>query len=146
MQLKITPILMILSLLAVGVFGFLGLGYIDHASDHDCPISVILGGDCPPIGNALTLATHHLSGLQHVTQSILTIDPILLTLLILLLVALFLIFTNLLKDISTKQNFAYKKHYENEDIKFKANNSLLCWLALHNKRDPHALKWVHGIT
>lgn len=145
MQTRILPILIILSLFSVGVFGFLGLGMMDHGGRSICPISLMSGGLCPSAGNTLAVASHHVSGLQYFTQSIIGIGGSLLVLFALLAFVL-LFFSKLSQEASAQQYFLYEAYHKSIESHFIPGRKFLSWLALHHKRDPHALLWVHDIA
>lgn len=139
MRLRILPILLITSLLAVGILGFFGL---NHSGQHSCPISLLSGGDCPPIGGAFTLAFHHVSGLQSFTQSVVNLgtSPLILST---ILIFAFLAFSKLLQKAPLLQLPSFQRHDRITGSRFLSKKQLIRWLALHHKRDPHALQWVH---
>lgn len=145
MRTRILPILIISSLLIIGVFGFLGFGSIDHAAQHNCPISLMSGGVCPAASKALAFASHHVSGLQYFTQSIIGIDDFLLTLSALLAFVL-LFFANLAQKASIPQSLSCEAYQRIAESRFIPKKQFLRWLALRHKRDPRALQWVHDMT
>lgn len=146
MQLRIIPTLLILVLGAIGVFGFWSLGSLNHGEHHVCPISMVSGGNCPPVNNTLALAIHHISGLQDFTQGIVSSNLSLFILFTLLLVTFLLVFIKPSDQILSHQPFSYQKYRRAEEFSFKSNRQFLRWLALHEKRDPYALYWVHDKT
>lgn len=142
MQLKIPSIFLILILAGLATLGFLGIGLIGDGGHHVCPISVIAGNDCPPVSDAITSVSHHLSGLQRLTQPVIEFNPTLLALFILLLASL-LFSSRLSRQIIFEQHFSYQRFRLVKELKPKQTRQLLSWIALHNKRSPHALQWVH---
>lgn len=145
MQKKFFPLLIISSLLIMGVFGFLGLGSVDHNAQHNCPIPLMSGGDCPPVGNTMALASHHVSGLQYFTQSIISIDSSLLMLSTLLVFAL-LFFSKFSQETSLRQPLSHEAYQRIAESRFIPKKQFLRWLALRHKRDPRALRWVYDMT
>ncbi len=142
MRLKILPILIIPSLLIVGVFGFWGLGLIDHGGQHRCPISLISESNCSPAEGSIALALHHLSGLKNFTQSVVNTDTSLSVLSVLLLCALFvgskpLRGTRVLRVLSRQIR---RRVAESNRIPRK---QFLRWLVLRHKRDPRICQWVY---
>ncbi|HDY73120.1 MAG TPA: hypothetical protein ENH86_00930 [Candidatus Jorgensenbacteria bacterium] len=139
MRLRILPILLIFSLLTVGVLGFFGL---NHGGQHSCPISLLSGDNCPPIGGTFALVFHHMSGLQSFTQSIVNLDTSLLILYAILIFA-FLSFSRFLQKATLLQPSSFQRYNRTTESRFLPKRQLMRWLALHHKRDPHALQWVH---
>lgn len=131
MRLKILMIFLILSIGIIGIFGFLNLSLTEGGF---CPISAMLGGDCPPIDNALALAVHHISGLQFLTQFTVNFNPILLILSVLLLGFLFLIFMR--KPQVLAKFLSYQKYSLIKASDRVLRKRLLRWLAILNRLDP----------
>ena len=83
--------IIISSLLAVGIFGFLWIDNTDssHAMRPGCPIP-LMGGDCPIFSNAVGMVWHHIASLQNSILS--TVNLYTVYLLFLNLVFLFFLF------------------------------------------------------
>ncbi len=129
MQIKILPILLILSLVIIGTFGLWGFDFISHNGHHACPISAALGGSCSSVKDTLALTLHHLAGLQSLTQSIINSNPFLLTLFIFLATFLLLISSSLFPQVSPEEHSFYKKYHAREGPGFKSERKFLRWLA-----------------
>lgn len=139
---RILPILIISSLLTIGVFGFLGLSSVDHGTQHTCPISLISDGDCSSIKGSLALAFHHISGIQNFTQSVISFDASVLILAFLLILASFVV-SKLPQETRAPRILFRQISRGTAESTFIPERRFLRWLALHHKRDPHALQWVH---
>ncbi len=136
MRSRIFSTLIISSLLTVGVFGFLGLGFVDHGGQHTCPISLISGGDCSSIGG-VALAFHHVSGIQNLTQSMIGFSASSLVLSIFFVFAL-LVVSKLLQRSPVLQLSSHKVYYRTAGSNFIPKKQFLRWLAIHHKRDPYS--------
>ncbi len=146
MRLRILTIFIISSLLTIGVLGFWGLGSINHSGQHSCPIFLMLGGYCPSSEGGVALAVHHVSGIQNLTQSIIILDASLLVLLVLLVFATLLVVSKPPQGTSAPQLLSRQTRHRITESTLTPKKQFLRWLALHHKRDPHALQWVHDVA
>ena len=144
MKLRLVPILLIAGIIFVAIFGFLSISSIHQGSYHTCPIAFMSDGDCPPVGSALALIAYHWSGLQRLTQSIISINISLLMLSVFLISVRVDSLKLLQKVLSTQHSF-YQRCCTSKRSSFAPKKHLLRWLALRNKKDPHALHWAHDI-
>ncbi len=140
MQLKILSICFVLVLLTIGVFGSFVLGSMDYTANHACPISVSSGNNCP-ILNSLSLAIHHLSGLQNLSQS--TININFSAFILLGISAIFFLMEISSGQIQSSLPLSYQRHQEFLNFTIKPKKKFLRWLAIFNKKDPHLLRWVY---
>lgn len=119
----------------IALFGFLNMAVMP-AGDHSCPISALLGGNCPPSDNALALVDYHVSGLQLLSQSVFLTDVIL------AIFALLYVFF-MVAVLGLKQNHISITHFLKFRLSFHKNTpakrNFLHWLSLLNNRDPHVL-------
>jgi hypothetical protein len=116
---------------AIGVFSF---GMIGHTENGTCPISVFSNDECSFMDNTFAMASHHISGIQALSDGIITSSlGIILMLLSVVLVLLFIKPANIIDNLIS--NFRYI------NIKYKTYPMFLCilkWIALHNKLDTYA--------
>jgi len=143
MKLGFVAMIIVVSLLAMGVFGFLGLAFMEHSELSSCPVSLLSGGDCPPAGGSMALAFHHISGLQNLTQFVVNLDTSLLALFT-LLVFVFLIFPKFLQTTPQLQAISFKRYDGVIGFIVFLKKQLLRWLVLRHKRDPHIFLWVYA--
>lgn len=136
-------VLLILTVGAIALFGFLGMSYIEHGVSHTCPFAVLSDNNCLPVNNILALTIHHISGLQYLMQSIVTPDSTLLILSLLLLAMFLIISVKIIPRVLPEQHLLRLNRYISEKLDFNPNRQLLYWLALRNKRDSHVPHWVH---
>ncbi|MBI2024639.1 MAG: hypothetical protein HYT03_00920 [Candidatus Harrisonbacteria bacterium] len=127
MRSKLLSVLLISIILAVGIFGFLGL---DHFGRHACPISMIAGGGCLFIEDTLALITHHVSGLRQLTQSLVVLT---------LLAFALLLFLKISQNSLLPRLVFYRKNNEVENSRFVSRAKLLRWLSFSYKAYPSAL-------
>ncbi|OHA07254.1 MAG: hypothetical protein A2934_03085 [Candidatus Sungbacteria bacterium RIFCSPLOWO2_01_FULL_47_10] len=138
---KILAPFLILGLLTVGGFGFFGSGFMSHAEGgHDCPISLMSGGNCPPSGGILAVALHHIGGLQSFMQSAIEAASSFWTLLALLFFA-FLFFSKFL-HVAPPISYAQIEAQESE-FALISKRRFLRWLSLVRTEDGHCLIRVH---
>lgn len=133
MRMRTIGLILIIVVGAIALFGFLGMAVIP--AESSCPISAILGGNCPPTDNALALVSHHISGLQSFTQSIFTLD-FSLSLILFSFIFGFVLF--LYREPSILHNFLFR-FYQTKHRNFNPKRQLLRWLSFLNNRDPHVL-------
>ena len=134
MKFKILSVL-IISVLVVGVFGFMALGTINHNGQHSCPVSSFSGGGCPPAEGNIMLALHHLSGIQKLVQAINIADASLLVFLFLLTIILLIFFKPLDKNIPS-QVLSRKIFYKISEFNFVAVKQFIRWYSTLYKLDP----------
>lgn len=80
-------------------------------------------------------------------QATISLDPFLFILSILFVTSLLLVgLASLFSETFSIPHFVYRKRHEGKETLFEAKGRFLSWLALHYKRDPHALQWVHDVT
>lgn len=144
MRSKILPIFVISSLLAIGLFGILGISMADYNGQHSCPVSV-LSDNCSPSYGPPAEALHHISALQNFAQGLINTNTFSSMLLILLMFALTIFSVFLQKtpslEIPSSQNYRNIKEFD-----YSQKKRFLRWLALRHKRDPHASQWVHDYS
>lgn len=144
MNSKFFSVFLIFAIIFVVVFGFLGMSFLDHNGLFACPFSMLGVSDCSSATNALALASHHVSGLQSLTQLVFNSGTTLLALSFLSLMITFVIYFRLpKKNLNT---VFYQDFQLIENSNFAPNGLFLKWLALHNKRDTHALERVHVLS
>lgn len=143
MRLRILPIFLILVIGGMGIFGFLGFSLIEQGDFHVCPVSLISGGDCPPLGSAFVLTIHHISGLQQLSRFIINIDSASLVLSLALMTFVLLAFFNPTRMALAEHYALYFRSHKIDEFSFGSNWQLFRWLSLRNKRDSHASSWVH---
>lgn len=139
MRLNMLPLFLILSLFAVGIFGFLGFGSMDHRGQHSCPISLLSGGDCPSADSGAAFAFHHVLGVQYLSQFVINLEAFLLVFFVFSVFAL-LIFSKLLWNAELAPlALSEQQYYNATNFCGTHKKRLLRWLALRYKRDPRAL-------
>lgn len=141
MGLKSLLIFLVLTMGIVGVFGFFSFGLIDYSGYHMCPVSAMLGGDCPPLGNSLILAIHHISGLQQLSRFIIDIDLGSLMAFVVLLIFASWIFLKLTWQSLVGRHALYFRNDAAGELRLVSVGKFLRWLSLRNKRHPHAVFW-----
>lgn len=142
---KILPIFIVSSLLAIGLFGVLGINMTYNNGQHSCPISALSSDDCPPSYNPLSEAFHHISALQNFAQGLVNTSTFSSMLLILLMFVL-AIFSGILAKRPSLEVSASQSYRNIEEFDYSQKKRFLRWLALHHKRDPHASQWVHDYS
>jgi len=144
MSLKIVPILIITSLLAVGLFGIFGISMVNSSGQHSCPVSALSSNDCSPSNSPLIETFHHISTLQNFAQGPINTNTFS-SILILLLLAL-TVFLTLFPKTPSLETSPQRGYYKTDQSEYSQKKQFLRWLALRQKRDPHALQWVHDYS
>lgn len=140
MLLRLFTILIISSLLAVGLFGMFGINMINY-----CPISALSNDNCSPTDSSLAEILHHISGLENFAEGAVDINVSFLMVSVLLIIA-FSLFGLTISGILALQ-ISSQGRYRCDKTEFHpSNQQFLRWLALHEKRDPQALQWVHDYS
>lgn len=129
MKLNNILIFIALFLIVINTFGFLGFSTMEHNEKSLCPISFMSSSDCPS-ENALNLAGHHILALRFLTQSIISLNLILL----LILFILFFIFVFYLTNIL---GFLPNNFSQNKKLKYIPFKEFFAFLARYNKQDPY---------
>lgn len=145
MRLRILPIFIISSLLTVGLFGIFGISMTNNNGQHTCPISALSSDDCSPSNSPIAEAFHHISGLQNLAQGAINTNTSFLALSILLILAFSLLGT-LISKTPSLQTSPTQRYRDITESHFPTKKQFLRWLALHQKRDPNALQWVHNYS
>jgi len=145
MKSAVIPIVVISSLLAVGILGFLGFGAMNHGIMHNCPIPLMVGVNCPSENDALASVFYHISGLQRFIQPMIYFRPSFLASLLLLIIFSLLVFSKFSQKVFLLQPLSYQKCHNVAEHRFITRRQFLRWLSLHYKRDPHILQWVHNV-
>jgi hypothetical protein len=143
---KVLPVVLVTAILSVGIFGFLSMGLMSHVGQPTCPISILSGGGCPPADSSLALANHYISGLQYVSQAIVSTGVLLLLSFLILRILLLVARSLILEKYRTRISDTIVRYYVDSESDFIQSIKLLRWIALHNKRDPHARQWAHDRT
>ena len=135
-------LLIIALILITGTVGFLGVLAVEgmqHTTPHTCPVTLFSGATCPPDGNIMALASHHLSGFQSLSQAVMTNFSPAATGVVLLLVLFALAVVRLLLKRLSNSVFFFQYRRQNQRAEFQANKRFLRWLELCYKRDPYML-------
>lgn len=120
-------IIILISFLAISVFGFIGLGETHKQMGSDCPGSVSRGVTCPVKDGVFAFAVFHIRALQGLSQSgFLDISPIFLLTVLLLVFALSLIISASSPGLFQNQSY-FRKNYEYKirDV----GSGIISWLA-----------------
>ena len=125
-QSKILSALLLLSILSVAIFGFLGMGVFGHELAHTCPFSSLVSGDCAILDSVASLAAHHFAALQNLAQTMASFDILFLVFSLLFLFALFSLRPRLLKLLISD---ACRISRNEEDLSLVQKLRLLRWLA-----------------
>ena len=102
-----------------------------HNGGHGCPISLSPVGDCPPSNSILSLATHHISQLQNLTQATASWGLGLLSMILIIMLSAGIF--GILIDRENVGGPAFQKPV------FIPIKKLFDWLILKNRRDPAAI-------
>lgn len=137
MQLKIVSILIIAALFVIGTFSFFGLSMVDHSSGHNCPVNLLSGNSCPPVGGVLALALHHASGLQNLAKFTLNADALIL-LIVSAMAAAYLVYSKLSKNNISESASLYQGRLANANSYSIPFSQFLDWFSIHYKKDPHS--------
>lgn len=120
----LTSLLLIISFIAIAVFGFAVFDHGMHSSSNDCVASAIDGIVCPT--NIVNMALHHISVLQTFSQaSIPSTASVLLSLLLFAMISFFL----LRKDLFYLQPVFSLRGYRNPTRPHR-QQKITSWLAL----------------
>ncbi|TSA45833.1 hypothetical protein D4R51_01165 [bacterium] len=137
-MMKFSLVLVILiSFLAISVFGFIGLGEMHKQMGGNCPGSVSQGVTCPVKDGIFAFAVFHVKALQGLSQSgFLDVSPIFLLTVLLLAFALSLIVSASSSELFQNQSY-FKKNYEYKirDV----GSETISWLA-HLEHSPSFAK------
>ena len=119
---------LLLSVVAVNIFGFLAFGMMDHGAGKACPVMNFAVGKCPAGADLLGMTTHRLTGLKMLLLAIVSSQTFLAMAAIFLIISLRLVTTRantyLRPDrfvILPRSSGPYREFFH--------------WLALHNKQD-----------
>jgi len=128
-------LVLVIIILSIGISGIFSFSMAEHESVHTCPVSTILGGECPSTNN-IVLGLHHITGLQSLMQVVQSSHNAILILYLLLLSSFVLIIYGLLVSIKTARSFfSYLKKADRTGSSFQKQRR---WFALRNKRDSFA--------
>ncbi|OGZ10801.1 MAG: hypothetical protein A3D67_01190 [Candidatus Lloydbacteria bacterium RIFCSPHIGHO2_02_FULL_51_22] len=144
MAYKITPILLIIALVSVAVFGVFGMGMGDMAvggAMHDCLFTLPGSEVCASLTNALAVAAHYLDMFRALSTALSSFDILALVFSLVALFAFFLL-PRLLRTRNVLAETIFLSRVFPLSI-FAPHASLLRWLSFHYKRDPYALARVH---
>ncbi len=132
MKSKTATIYIILSLMLVSIFGFLGFGMMGDAGGV-CSISTIVGGVCPNTIDSFSYAIHHIESLQSLLQANLSLN------LILILISAFFSFYifDILKLLPDKKPLFSKNYKPVDYFGISLRWQFLRWLSLQNKKGTH---------
>ena len=140
MKLKILALLIILTAGTVGIFGFLGMHHGN--SDHiGCIAATAKQMPCPH-NNPIAFVNFHQAAFNIFSQ---TLPGVSMLIAIMALLALFIGLSSIFsKDFQFDRqvNFTSQKLLA-KTLSYKPQSQFLSWLALHEKRDPHAIKRVY---
>ncbi len=142
---KPLTILIIPSLLAVGLFGIFGINMTNYNGQHSCPVSALSSDNCSSSDGPLAEIFHHVSVLQNFAQSVVGTNAPFLTLSVILIIVLWFFRLTAPKEPLAKI-FSHKRYYRDKAELRQPKQRLLRWLVLCEKRDPHALRWVHDYS
>lgn len=131
MQVKTLTVFLVIALISVAVFGFLGMGVVGDVMTHTCPFSALVSGNCAILESVASLAAHHFAALQNLSGEMASFDILALVFSLLFLFALFYIHPLLSRIFSTDDYPVFRY----EELTFIQKLRLLRWLAYHNKRD-----------
>lgn len=145
MRSKTLPILIILGLLTIGLFGIFGINMADSNGQHSCPVSVLSSDDCSPSNSPFVEMFHHISTLQNFIQELINTNTFPSMLLILMIFVL-IIFSGILAKRPSLEFSASRSYRNIEEFYYSQKKRFLRWLALHHKRDPYASQWVHDCS
>ena len=137
MKLKVISIILVLGISTVGALSFLSVVSIDHTAQHLCPISALMGSDCPQIQSSLAFVSHHLAGLQN-TMKFILISSI-------FLIVSFLVVRTLSTTVLDDRSFFLKLNVVQSYIP-SSIREMFSWFALRNRGENYALSWVHVRT
>jgi|GEM_PF-572413 hypothetical protein len=124
--------LFVVFLVLISTLGVFTIGAINHTEDGTCPIA--MGSDCSYMDNAIAMASHHISGIQALSEGVTTSSlSIALILLSVAFVLLFIKPANFLDNLVT--NFRY---FYTRPTTYPVFLRILKWIALRNKLDTYA--------
>ena len=141
MTYKTAPIVLIIALLSVSVFGFLGMAMVGHEGSPSCLFATMGGELCAPILSPAAVAGHHLDMLRWLSGALASFDIIALIFLFSLpfLFAVFVVPFSFPTTFSTVQRLFVSTN----ELFVREAQALLEWLIYHSKRDQYALARVH---
>lgn len=141
MQSKLLPILLLVALVSIAIFGFLSIGTMEYGDSHKCLFAAFAGSEfCAPLQSVAAISTHYLDMIGWLFGSLASFDILVLVFSLIVFLALLLIQNLLYSRIEVPQRFILNFLPETDAF---GKDTLLRWLAFHNKRDPHALARVH---
>ena len=129
--------IVLISFLAISVFGFVGLSQLHNQMGSNCPGNVSGGVTCPVRDGVFAFALSHLKTLQGLSQSgFLDVSPIFLLSVLLLAFALALIIPEISPEFLANQGY-FRKNYEYKLS--DAGPNVMSWLS-HLERSPSFVK------
>lgn len=147
MRSGIIAVVVVASLVAVGLFGVFGISMANYNGRHSCPLSALSSDNCAPFANSgpLAEAFHHISGLQNFAQSAVSAGASFLALFVLLIAASPL-FGPVAQRTSPLQISSRGRCRRDDPELYPSKRWLLRWIALREKKYPHAPQRVHGCS
>lgn len=123
----LVPALVIASLVSIGI---LGLGFFDMEPNHQrgCIASVVDGTTCSE--NIVALATHHISILRSLTQSIIPTVSGWLLLLVFLSLGSLAVYTFYKTSLPDKFNLSFRRSHDPGSGSLFRQRKITSWLAL----------------
>ena len=131
---RVFSIILATVIFTIAAFGSFAMGSMDSSENHICPLGPMSSVDCPQTVGSLELASHHMAGLQQLTQASETIK-ILLALVVLAAVQLFVLFNTVL---STLLMALSQKLRAVENLVVQSRRKFVRWFIIKHKKDPHA--------
>lgn len=139
---RILSVILILSALFVGTFGVMAISSANHTGGHLCPVS--LGGNCSLNNNFLSSTLHHISGIQHLTQAVTTINSDLLMIFTAFLFSLFLVCIKPFYKFLSCRIISWQKHRQSTNFLISKKKKILRWFILNNTLHPQTYRWVYS--
>lgn len=137
MKLRAVTILLFISMLAMGIFGFLGLGAAHSLHADGCQMPGMSLPHCLASGQAADMAMHHISIVKGALLAVFNIKNLILSLLISAVVFLTVIYSIRSNLFYGNIHFIRQKLKEAKGIIFISTRKFIYWLIILANRDPH---------
>ena len=144
---SVLTILLILGFIGITIFGFAIMHYGNGYGSGNCIAAIILGTDCPRANDALAFATFHINALNFFTTAVFGLSSFANILLIFLALIIFLRFGLIFNQSLVLAKNAFQASYSRFfEFHLFFRKEIIRRFTLLNKRNPHVLRGVHGLT
>lgn len=140
MQFKFTPLILIISLGMMSVFGLWFFGSMNHNDQHQgCPLFLLASDNCPALNNQIGMIIYHLSLLSASTKAFAGIE----LLMIILSLTIYLVIIRPEKQPLFFNNSFLILNRNTDGLIFDFHKRFLQWISFKNKRDPLFSFWAY---